>query len=350
MRALAAIALAIFCAVTPSLASAQTRDTPYTVSGVPAEATAANAAQAQTQALANAQRVGFERLVRRITPDADVQRLGLPATTPQQLDLLVSSLDIQDERRSSTRYIARVKLNFEANGVRNLLRGAGYSIVDTRTAPILVVPQAPGAPESAAAAWRAAWAEGGFNEELVPMPTAPAGLEAAQDWNALAGAVQNAGAATALIATMRLNGASAAATLVELGPNGARRDRGAVQARVQGGEAGLRPALNALAAEASQRVQGEWKARAASASTTRARVSASAVYQQQSEWEAIKAGLEASAATVISEIRIEAVGRGGALVSFSYLGDQMQLVSELRRHGVSLENADIGPVLRTVRR
>ncbi|MGE3142421.1 MAG: hypothetical protein AB7L65_03815, partial [Hyphomonadaceae bacterium] len=178
---------------------------------------------------------------------------------------------------------------------------------------------------------------------------APAAIEGAPDWAAAAPAAQAAAASTALYATLRLNGALAAATLIEVGPNGVRRDRGLVQARIQGGDAGLRPALVSLAQQASDHVQNEWKARAA-VQRGRARVSASALYASEAEWETIKSALEASAATLISEIRIEAVAREGALVSFTYVGEEGALVTELRRHGVSLENAAIGPVLRVASR
>lgn len=350
MRALAALAFAILCAVTAAPASAQARGNSYTVAGVPADATAENSAQAQALALQSAQRIGFDRLVRRLTLPDELQRLGAPQPDQTQLEALVSSVDVNDERRSGTRYIARVTLRFDPAGMRAVLRNRGLTVVDTRTAPVLVVPQSPGASDAIAQAWQEAWTEGGFGDELVPLAVAPPGLDnAPPDWVVAQPAAAGAAAGAALFATLRTNGNSLAVTLVEVGPTGPRRDRGVLQGRVTGGDAGLRPALAALAAQASERLQGEWKTRAAAAGATRARVSASALYQQQSEWEAIKSALEASAATLISEIRIEAVGRNGALVSFSYIGEQGQLVTELRRHGVSLENASIGPVLRVAR-
>src|SRR5262245_1707159 len=102
MRALIALVLAVFCAVTAMPASAQQGAATFIVSGVPADATAANANDARTQAMASAQQIGFERLVRRLTPDGS----AVPAVTPQQLDTLVTSVDIENERRSATRYVA----------------------------------------------------------------------------------------------------------------------------------------------------------------------------------------------------------------------------------------------------
>ncbi len=64
----------------------------------------------------------------------------------------------------------------------------------------------------------------------------------------------------------------------------------------------------------------------------------------------IKNALEGAAQTLISEIRIEAVGREGALVSFSFVGDRAQLEAELLRRGVSLQDSPQGPVLRVAAR
>ncbi|MBK8544205.1 MAG: hypothetical protein IPL62_12045 [Caulobacteraceae bacterium] len=112
----------------------------------------------------------------------------------------------------------------------------------------------------------------------------------------------------------------------------------------------LRAALSSLAEQASNRIQNDWKSRVATGAGQRARISASALYASQAQWEQIKDALEGAAQTLISEIRIEAVGRQGALVSFSFVGDRNQLAAELQRRGVSLADTANGPTLRVVAR
>ena len=101
-----------------------------------------------------------------------------------------------------------------------------------------------------------------------------------------------------------------------------------------------------MAEQASTRIQSEWKASISAGAGQRARLSASALYRDQRQWESIKQALEGAAQTLISEIRIEAVGREGALVSFSFVGDRTQLAAELNRRGVRLDDTAMGPVLR----
>ncbi len=112
----------------------------------------------------------------------------------------------------------------------------------------------------------------------------------------------------------------------------------------------MRAALSSLAEQASTRIQNEWKARVATGGGQRGRINASALYTSQAQWEQIKDALGGAAQTLISEIRIEAVGRQGALVSFSFVGDRNQLTAELQRRGVSLADTANGPTLRVAAR
>ncbi len=349
---LSALILAAFCAFLPTPSRAQGVENPYAVAGVYVDATAANSAAAQQQGFASAQRQGFERLVRRVTLPDDLARLGAPQLDQVSLDRLVLSVDVEDERRSGTRYVGRLTVRYDPVGVRGVLRSAGFALVDQRTAPVLVAPTVySGVDEATAILWREVWVQGGFGQELAPLVVAPATLGGAPDWETARSAAQAGAAGSAMYAALRASGTSFSATLTEVGPQGLRRDRGEVAAVAASVDPpAVRAALAQLAESASARLQNEWKATLATSTGQRARVSASALYSSQAQWQQIKAGLEAAAATLISEIRIEAVAREGALVSFSFVGQRQQLTAELQRHGVTLQDSAMGPVLRAASR
>ncbi len=356
LAAIAALFFAALCAFAPGAASAQQRDTVYVVSGVSVDETAANAAEAQAAGFAAAHRQAFERLVRRVTTPAELAaRGGVPALDPVTLERLVMSVDVQEQRRSATRYIGRLSVRFNADAVRALLQQQSLAIVETRTSPVLVAPVlADGAdPETAAemlALWRNVWAEGGFDYELVPLAVASESLQGPPSWQIAQPHAQSGAATSVLYAALRLQGGAATATLVEVDATGA-RDRGTVTAPINGGDtAALRAALTSLAHQANAPIQDAWKARLPTTSGERGRISASALYSDQAQWERIKDALEGAAATLISQIRIEAVGRQGALVSFSFTGDRSQLAAELARRGVQLQDSPQGPVLRVAGR
>jgi hypothetical protein len=353
-NALAALTLLGFAA---PLAYAQAptpgRADVFTVAGARVDVTAPDATQARNKAIADAQNVAFDRLVRRLVSAEDLARIPPPKPVGPALDRLVRGFDVEDERRSGTRYIARFAVTFDGAQVRTLLREAGYTVLETRAPPLLVAPVTGGtAPPTAAFvdAWRRAWTEGGFANELQPLSIAPPVVTGAPDWSQAAASATAAASSTAIYAIVRQPSAtSLAADLIEVGPQGMRRERGQVSASISGGEAGLADAMRRLANAANDRLQGEWRTRLAAGGGQRQRLVASALYESMADWGKVKVGLEAAARTLISEIRIEAIAKDGALVSFSYVGDQAQLATEMHRLGLKLEQTAQGPVLRVAR-
>lgn len=88
-------------------------DSPLVQRGVPAEATAENAVVARDQALINGQRIAYERLA---------TQLGLQrGLSDQQIEQLVTSLVIEQERVTANRYTGRITVNFNPARVQ----GAG---------------------------------------------------------------------------------------------------------------------------------------------------------------------------------------------------------------------------------
>jgi hypothetical protein len=335
-------------AQTPAVAAPSQTQSLFSVGGVRVDVTAANAAEAQRQAFANAQRIAFERLVQRLTTAEELSARGMPRPEAAVLDRMVRSTVIEDARRSDNRYIGRLTVAFDPVQVRATLRSAGFvSLNETRAAPILVVPLAPGATPALAAGWRAAFEQGGFSGEMAPVSLTPATLVvSAPDWAPVAASAEAAGAAAATFALLRASASTLTAELIEIGPNGERRERGQVSVPAAGGEAALPANLARLASAANDRLQTEARARAPGPATPRQRLQVSALFSDQAQWLRVKSGLESAAATAISEVRIEAVGRNGALVSFAFAGDQEQLGRDLRRAGLSLQNGPQGPVLR----
>lgn len=341
---------AAFCAffVAPATAQ-QARSDIFTVAGVRVDQSAPDGAQARTQGLAAAQRIAFERLARRITSAEDQARLTIPRPEAASLDLLVRGLDVEEERRSGTRYLGRFAVRFDANGVRTALQAAGFQVLEARGAPVLVAPQLAGAdPTLPTNPWRQAWEQGGYAGELLPVSVAP--QTASADWPSLQPLATAAGAQSVIVATARQTGAALVADLVEVNGSGVPATRGQVSAAVQGGEAGLADAYRRLADAANARLQTQWKTGLTLQAAARTRITVSALYGDMSEWTRVKQGLEAAAQTTISDIRIEAIGREGALVTFAHGGSADDLSRALARYNLSLVQSAQGPVLRTTGR
>lgn len=339
---------AAFCAFFVSPAAAQTgRGDIFLVSGVRVDQTAPDGAQARTQGMAAAQRVGFERLARRITSAEDQARLTIPRPDDASLNLLVRSVDVEEERRSGTRYIGRFAVRFDPNGVRTALQAAGFQVLEARGAPVLVVTQ-PVVADGAADVWLQAWQQGGFGGELLPVTVAAPTARA--DWPSLQPLATAAGAQTVIVVTARQTGAALVADLVEFDVNGAQTPRGQASAAVQGGDAGLPEAYRRLAEAANARLQTQWKTGLTLQASQRTRIVVSALYRDMPEWTRVKQGLEAAAQTTISDIRIEAIGREGAMVTFAHSGTVEDLSRALERYNLQLAQSSQGPVLRATGR
>lgn len=325
-----------FTLVAGAPAEAQGRSEIFRVGGVRVDAQAASGAQARTDGLAQGQRLAFERLVRRLTAPEELTRIGMPKPEDAVLNRMVASTDIEQEGRPSTaRYVARLAIAFDPTQVRNLLRQQGFTVLETRGAPILIVAQGQGVAPGLQELWRQAWEQGGFGAELQPLSVAPAGLVGPVDWSTAQPSAAAAGAATAVFATVRVTGSAVVADLVETSASAPPRSRGSVQAPLSIGAAGMAPSFQRLAEQVSARLQADWKDKLAAGAGATQTVAATALYRDINEWIRIRKALNQAAQTLVRGVRIDTVAKEGATLALTYRGTPEQLAAELGRGGVN---------------
>jgi hypothetical protein len=110
----------------------------YTQRGVPAEATAANAVIARTRAIASAQRIAYERMA---------TELGLPkGLSDSQIDGMVSSIIVEEERTSRTGYNGRLTVNFSPDRLPGASRGVAGAAPGLRPGDAAAPPVMPRQP------------------------------------------------------------------------------------------------------------------------------------------------------------------------------------------------------------
>jgi hypothetical protein len=137
-----AVALAVACAAlaAPGAPRAQTAqvEEAFTVRNVAVDATAENAAAARERALAEGQREAYRRLIARLVPadrHAALPRLGQPAIAD-----LVHNFEVDSEKTSPVRYLARLTVRFKPGAVAELVRRAHVPYAETASRPVLVIP------------------------------------------------------------------------------------------------------------------------------------------------------------------------------------------------------------------
>ena len=112
---------------------------------------------------------GLRRLLRRLTPAAEHDRL--PAVGAAEIQRYVQNFEISDERVASNRYLAQLTVRYDPDAVRTLLQGEGLSYAETVSEPLVVLPvyQVPGGPRlwPEDNPWWQAWAENLDPERLL---------------------------------------------------------------------------------------------------------------------------------------------------------------------------------------
>ena len=148
------------------IASHAVRADPFTVRDVAVDVTAASAAAAREEAVAEAQKEALRRLVARLSGStAGADRLDASR--------LVQGLEVQEERTSAVRYVARLAVRFSPPAVRQALTQASVPFAEAESRPVLVLPVAIRGDDTVLwdvrTPWREAWEQAPLNDQLVPV-------------------------------------------------------------------------------------------------------------------------------------------------------------------------------------
>ncbi len=162
--------LALLLLLVAGAAAAEQRSDVFAVRDVALDATAATAAAARDKALATGQRLAFNRLLARLASKDSLRQL--PKVGDAALADLTEGFEVQEEKHSPVRYIAKLTYRFKPAAVEQLLRDAGVAFAETPSKPVLVLPVMRTGDTLALwedpNPWRAAWASLPPADGLVP--------------------------------------------------------------------------------------------------------------------------------------------------------------------------------------
>ncbi len=329
-------------------------DDVYTVTGVPIDATAANAQQARDQAVAQGQRRAVRLLLERLALRADHPRL--PQIDANTLTNMVSGFQVANERTSAVRYLADLTVSFRPEAVRALMRDAGIAIAETQSQPVLVLPVWRSGSDlqlfDDRNPWRAAWLRVAAGKGLVPLLTP---LGDITDLQAISPEQAAAGDAEALAAIARRYGTNAVIVAVATPGADDTIDQLVVSRHAVGGGAPRRiavsprrppEALLATALAISQEVEEGWKsASAASIAGPAAKMDVTVPVRQIGEWIAIRRQL--GAVPSVRNVAVRSLGVGAALITLEYGGTPQQLRAALAQVDLVLTEGAAGWTLRS---
>lgn len=134
----AAPGLALAFVLAASQAHAASTDV-FTVEEVAVDATARSAEAARKVALAEGQYEAFLRLFDRLTLRLDRSRLP-EDIEPEAIAHLVRAFEVQDEKTSGIRYLAKLTVRFKKDAFLKFLQTREIPYATTRSRPVLVLP------------------------------------------------------------------------------------------------------------------------------------------------------------------------------------------------------------------
>ncbi|MFZ5609039.1 MAG: DUF2066 domain-containing protein [Pseudomonadota bacterium] len=120
------------------LAATGDEATLFSVADVAVDVNASSARDARAIAMLQGERAAFSRLFRKLVAEEDWALE--PTLANDELAALVQGIDVNDERSSATRYMARLDVRFEAEEVRTLLGRLKVAYAETATRPTLLLP------------------------------------------------------------------------------------------------------------------------------------------------------------------------------------------------------------------
>jgi hypothetical protein len=300
---------------------------PFTVAKVPVDAQASSAIEAQSLAIQDGYAVAAQILLERLTLAEERQAKGLPELTPEIVGPLIRGQTIENERRSTTRYLGDVSIAFNPSAVQQLLRAQGLTMVTSQAQDHLIVPVGitPDSPTGRSIL------SGRHAHMLTPLISVRAqdfqsdASFGFPDDSALKSLAQRYNKDRILLVSS--TGGGLAYESINVGT----------------GERSRYPVARDFDSLALD-LQNDWKEQTAVPSATSLTSTASILYNSLSEWQRLQRAI--NTASQVSDARLDAVSKDGALMTLRY-GDFARLQAEMRQKGVIVErDPQLGLIIR----
>ncbi len=123
---------------TPMTISTASQNKTYIIDEIAIDVTAENAVQARENAILEAQRSAFDKLVKNTLNDADYQ--SLPTISDQMLTDLVRGFSVKNERSSADRYKAEFTVTFDEEKLERFLGVVGLADFHKGHSSIVIMP------------------------------------------------------------------------------------------------------------------------------------------------------------------------------------------------------------------
>lgn len=292
---------------------------PFTVSGIAVDATGDTPIEAQTLAIRDGQARAANILLERLTVESERLAKETVPVSEDNAAKMIRAMEIDNEKRSSTRYLGDITVAFNPSAMQAYLRQSELTMISSQARDRLVIPLSNGIIDTESA-WFQAWENSGAEHALTPIRA----LSADQ-------------AATLLPKTLDMN------TLKEIGSSFGVQQilvaddlGGYVKATDIALDSEMRSefSLNGGPLAVISKLENDWKQASVSVAANAVEMPISILYDSHSEWLRLKEAINGSAQ--IQDARLDALAKDGALMTITYGGDINRLRNELAFKGVDV--------------
>jgi len=308
---------------------------PFTVTGIPVDATGGNAIEAQTEAISEGQVYASELLLARLTLPSERASKGVPPLSPEIVAPMIRALSVANEKRSTDRYLGDITVAFNPSQVQQFLRSSGLNMITTQARPRMVLPVYNNRVWSDNA-WSSAWANDSFANALTPVNRfeSSAGNNTIIDASAVQSknlaALRQVGARFGveqiLIAEASGGSGNVSVAITDVAlDTGEVRNLGRVSSQ----------SFVGAAWETVERIENEWKEASVSLAENAQTMPVSVLYRSHQDWIRLQDAINNS--SQIQDARLDALSKDGALMTITYGGDLQRLANELGFKGVEIK-------------
>lgn len=302
------------------VAVADTKDV-YTIRGIAVDETAPTVLEARDKAMSAARLAAARSLINKITLASDRAAAGGVPVDAALASRFTAAVDVEEETAGAGRYRGKLAVVLNPQTVRAHLDSLKVPYMDAQAPLGLMLPVSTTGMQ---AAWTEAFGERNKGALVPSVTTTGFGYTPSTTWNEVSAEATALNARRGILAELQ-------------GRDGAWRVIVSTITAAGNEPVGATPpaATFAGAVEAVTTLLDEsWKQSSIIRDTSRTNVAASVRYTSLAEWNTLRGALARS--PLVSDFRTKAVAREGALVEFSYAGDESRLRSDLVQRGVML--------------
>lgn len=332
----------------------------FTINNVEAAGQGSSAKEAKDNAIATAQTDAYKQLLSKIVSDTPEDKW--PQPTPEEISDLVQSFDVIKEKVTQKSYKATLNISFNKELVEKLLQVNNIKYISKTSEPVVVLPLFYNGTSNLlwensniwAAAWKKAIASSNYTKFVLPQNETAITTEKLisegypkqeSDQQIVQAIANKYFAKKLLLAKATTSGTQGKPSItVEISDlNNPASEKNTLTFDAKSDSDTIETVMQNAAIEIIGNTENKWKQTQNETESAASRVNVNVPISGLSEWNKIKSRL--ANLDFIQSIAVRSISSSNASIDINFQGDYLQLVADLQKNGLTLEENNGGKIL-----